>query len=302
MRKLLLHLAAAALLSGCHESASSQSGSLLYEQDVFKAYWYAGKAEIASYRLNQSRYGENHLGSAVLIFVTEDLSKTKQVKLDNPEKAGNDKVNVLKLNFTKKFVTGIYPYSMMLSVFTPVNHRKLPHSLKATMSSQEWCGHTFTQLNLKKNLFEVVSYSYFEQDGDSQFTVPDALLEDELWNVIRLDPDQLPTGEVKILPGMFHSRLNHTELTPRKAVIDKSVTDSLINYSLHYPSEGRTLRIQVEKEFPHKILGWAEELTGSDGKEMQTTAVLDKVLWIDYWTKNKNKYLSLRDSLGLTDN
>src|SRR5690606_24963330 len=129
-------------------------------------------------------------GKAVLIFVTEDLSKKLQVKLDNP--SGQNKINVLKLNFTKKFVTGIYPYSLMLSVFTPTNRKKEPASLKATMSSQEWCGQVYTQVNLRGNRYVVKSHSYFEQEADDQFSVRQALLEDELWNFIRLDHEHLP--------------------------------------------------------------------------------------------------------------
>lgn len=132
----------------------------------FNTHWYQGKAEITSYKLEQARYGEIHKGDAVLIFVTEDFSRSKQVKLDNPVQAGNDAVPVLKLNFTKKFNTGIYPYSMMLSVFTPVQIENYPRTLKATASSQEWCGHTFTQLNLRDNRYQAVLYSYFEDEGD----------------------------------------------------------------------------------------------------------------------------------------
>ena len=87
----------------------------------FNSYWYQGKAELTSYNLEQARYGEMREGQAVLIFVTEDFSKSKQVKLDNPGAAGDDAEKVLKLNMTKKFDTGLYPYSMMSSVFTPVN-------------------------------------------------------------------------------------------------------------------------------------------------------------------------------------
>jgi len=39
----------------------------------FKDYWYAGKAEISSYKLEQARYGELRDGTAALIFVTEDF-------------------------------------------------------------------------------------------------------------------------------------------------------------------------------------------------------------------------------------
>jgi len=80
-------------------------------------YWFQGKAEINSYNLTQYRYGEARDGEAVLIFVTEDFSRKKHVKLDDTEAAGRDKISVLKMNQTREFVTGIYPYHMMLSAF-----------------------------------------------------------------------------------------------------------------------------------------------------------------------------------------
>jgi len=128
----------------------------------FKDYWYQGKAEITSYNLQQARYGEIHKGDAVFIFVTEDFSKKKQVKLDYPSKNLKDAVPILKLNATRKFNTGIYPYSTMQSVFTPVNQKEDNGSLKVATSSQEWCGHTFMQLNQRGNNYQVQSNSYFE--------------------------------------------------------------------------------------------------------------------------------------------
>ena len=62
-----------------------------------QGYWNQGKAELTSFELQQARYGELHPGSAVLIFVTEPFSKTKQVKLDDPRRAPDDAVEVLKL-------------------------------------------------------------------------------------------------------------------------------------------------------------------------------------------------------------
>ena len=49
----------------------------------FYDYWYGGKAEISSYKLEQARYGEMREGSAVLVFVTEDFLPDEQVKADN---------------------------------------------------------------------------------------------------------------------------------------------------------------------------------------------------------------------------
>ncbi len=265
----------------------------------FNDYWYAGKAEIASYDLDQSRYGEIRQGHAVLIFVTEDFSKSKQVKLDYPQRSLKDKIGVLKLNFTKKFNTGIYPYSMMQSVFTPIDRNNHPNSLKTTMSSQEWCGHTYTQLNLKKDSYEIASYSYFEQEGDKQSTLDKTLLEDEIWNLIRLDYKNLPIGEVEIIPGVFHARLLHESLLPTKASASLTEHGQKVTYLLDYKKEKRSLSITFEKVFPHKILSWEETTKGLDGKVLTTKATLKKILHTDYWNKNKNKHAYLRDSLGL---
>ncbi|MEQ9230208.1 MAG: hypothetical protein RIF46_05960, partial [Cyclobacteriaceae bacterium] len=101
----------------------------------FNAYWSKGGAEITSYDLEQARYGEIHKGTAVTVFVTEPFSKSKQVKLDDYKSAGDDRVNVLKLNLTKKFLTGIYPYSMMLSTFSPLDGSPM---IKSSMTVQEW--------------------------------------------------------------------------------------------------------------------------------------------------------------------
>lgn len=83
--------------------------------EQFKAHWFDGHAEISSYALSQSRYGENREGTAVLLFVTEDFLKKEQVKANQKSK---ETLPVLKLNRTKKFLTGIYPYSIMSSSFS----------------------------------------------------------------------------------------------------------------------------------------------------------------------------------------
>jgi hypothetical protein len=103
----------------------------------FNDYWYQGKAEITAYAVEQERYGEIRKAEQVNIFVTEDFSARKQVKLDDPAAAGADRVPVLKLNTVRRYHTGIYDYSMMQSVFTPVSGDK---TLKTTCSVQDWCG------------------------------------------------------------------------------------------------------------------------------------------------------------------
>ena len=136
----------------------------------FKGYWYNGEAEINSYKLEQARYGEMREGTAVLLFVTEPFLSDKQVKAD---KTNPSNTSVLKLNATKNFNTGIYPYSIMQSTFFPVDNNQ--HALKISCSVQEWCGHVYMQLN-NRNDFEIMSHSYFESEADEDLNLNKANL------------------------------------------------------------------------------------------------------------------------------
>ena len=273
--------------------------------DPFAEYWYQGKAELTSYNLEQARYGEMHDGEAVLIFVTEDFSKKKQVKLDYPSRAGDDKVSILKLNHTKNFNTGIYPYSMMTSVFTPIHRNSYPSTLKVTTSSQEWCGHTYTQFNLDKNAYSVRFYSYFESEGDQSLKLKDAVLEDEIWTLIRLAPDELPTGNIDIIPGSMYQRLSHTDFQVESATAElKEGTNdtSLMEYGLFYEDLKRSLVIHFNKEFPHEIEGWEEHHVsgfGEEAQELVTRATRNKRIQLDYWNRNRPGDEVLREELGL---
>ncbi|WP_303315681.1 septum formation inhibitor Maf [Flavivirga abyssicola] len=258
----------------------------------FKNYWYAGEAEISSYKLEQARYGEIRNGQAVLIYVTEDFLPKVQVKAD---RQSGKNVPVLKLNATKKFNTGIYPYSIMQSTFYPVSNDK--HAIKISSSMQEWCGHVYSQLNNKKQ-FEIMSHSYFEGEADKSFNLDKAILENELWTQLRIDPKSLPTGDLEIIPSFEYSRLRHVPIKAYKA------TAVLANgtYSLNYPSLNRTLIINFNPNFPYSILGWEETFKsgfGSNAKELTTKATKLKTIKSAYWGKNHNKDEILRDTLQL---
>lgn len=266
----------------------------------FKSYWYDNKAEINHYRLTQARYGELRDSSvAILLFVTEDFLTDKQVKSDNAGKG----TSVLKMNFIRRFVTGIYDYSMMASVFTPVNRVEFPNTLKVTTSSQDWCGHTFMQMNFKNNQYRVASFSYFESEGDENFNLDKAFLEDELWTLIRIASDKLPKGKIKIIPGTMQSRLRHKKLSVETAEASiQDVKDNLKVYTVHYLESERTLKIFFENKFPNKITGWEETYKdgfGDKAKMLTTKAELIQTVFTDYWKKNANADIIWRDSLKL---
>ena len=273
-------------------------------QNPVKDYWYQGLAEITAYRLEQARYGEIRHGHASLVFVTEPFSKQKQVKLDNPSTARNDEVSVLKLNLTKKFNTGIYPYSMMTSTFTPMQLAPNSHALKITSTSQEWCGQTFMQINNRERDFSVELRSYFESEGDENFTLKKTWLEDELWTLIRLNPDRLPVGNLTIVPGVFYTRLRHTPFQAIAATAtlgDHASNPSLKTYTLEYPEQSRRLSIHFQSKFPYIIEGWEETHPSGFGSPqlLTTRAIAIKTILSDYWRRNRNSDSKLREELGL---
>jgi len=262
--------------------------------NTWNDYWYAGKAEVNSYKLVQSRYGQERIGSSVLVFVTEDFSKSKHVKLDYPNRNPSDKVSVLKTNMIRKFNTGIYDYSMMSSVFTPISADKYPHTLKVTTSSQEWCGHTWSQYSRGNGGFAIEGKSYFESEGDENSKLNADWLEDELWNRIRINPSTVPTGSIKIIPGSFYSRLNHVPFGIEDAFLEKQETTNNTTFTLQYKSIDRTLAITIDNTPPFRIQKWKET-----SKRGTTKGTLMKSMHIPYWSMNGNEYEVYRDSLML---
>ncbi|NOQ75150.1 MAG: septum formation inhibitor Maf [Crocinitomix sp.] len=259
-------------------------------------HWYDGKAEISSYKLEQARYGEVHKGQAVMIFVTEDFSKKSWTKADNP----TDKdVPVMKLNFTKNFNTGIYPYSMMLSTFFPFNDGK--NAVKVSASMQEWCGHTYMELRNKKQ-FEVRVDSYFEGESEEEIKLDKTYLEDDFWTIIRLNPENLPIGNAKVIPSFFYVRLAHVDLKAYDCKLSTQPNGEVTDYQFNFPDLERSVTITYETAFPHKIMGWKETYFsgwGDKRQELTTTAELNKSIRTDYWTKNSVADSTYRTELGL---
>lgn len=294
-------------LNGCTVVGDDNPAPISHTPEDFKNYWYSGKAELTRYRLEQARYGEIHSGDAVLIFVTEDFLPDKQVKYEFGPRPANVQ-SVLKLNFTRHFFTGIYPYSIMTSVFTPVE-AKAPGTLKATSSTQEWCGQTYMQLNRRDNKFRGFYHSYFQAEADKEFELEAVLLEDEIWAKIRLNPQALPAGEIRAIPGLQFLRLRHEEARPAKAIArlttlkDKTLSGKpLTVYRLEYQDIQRVLEIKFESQFPYAIVEWEEKTRSGFGEKekwLTTRAVKTHSIQLDYWTKNSVADSTYRKMLGL---
>lgn len=271
--------------------------------EQFRNYWYPNGAEISRFNLRQSRYGEIHEGDAVFIYVTESMNRQLQVKADQPDEKD---VPVLKLNATRKFFTGIYPYSVMTSVFAPVDPQQSLLPLKISFSSQEWCGHVYLQMNLRRNGYMIQGHSYFEKEADQKLQIENAFPEDAVWTLIRTAPSQLPQGPLNIIPGTVYVRFVHRPMESMQAVgkltaiRGKSLEGrALVQYELKFTEDNRVLRIQFEKDFPHRIQQWEETYSGLGGQALTTRATRTHTIMSDYWNRHNNADRRLLKKLGL---
>ena len=273
--------------------------SFARQHPSFDRYWYQGKAELTRYVLRQSRYGDLHDGEAVLIFVTEDFLPAAQVKQERGDSP--DAISVLKLNAYRRFYTGIYPYNLMTSSFTPVRPAGT-ETLKLSSTIQEWCGQVYSQINRRKDGLHTVLHSYFQDDADQKTVLPDATLEDGLWAQIRIDPSRIREGNQEIVPGLDYVRMRHKALRAYPAVVTRKTQaeSDLVDQPVEalesrYPAMGRDLTIYYEPEPPHVIQAWEENVGPQRTTAVRTHAIMD-----DYWNHNSADDGSYRDALGLT--
>ena len=316
IRVLVLTSVLCVLAAGCEDvspsgpaATSSSSGpyddrlpspeSFAVQYPSFDSYWYQGRAELTRYGLRQARYGEQHDGEAVLVFVTEDFLPGRQVKKEHGD--APDAVSVLKLNAYRRFYTGIYPYTLMTSSFTPPLAPGGP-TLKLSSGIQEGCGHVYPQNNRRDDGLHAVSHSYFQDDADQKTVLQTARLEDGIWAQIRIDPSAIPLGQQELIPALDYIRMRHKALRAYPAVVIQKpeVKTDLVDHpvatvQVKYPALGRDLTIYYEPKFPHVIQAWEENVG-----PQRTTAVRSRAIIDDYWNHNGADDSWYREALGLT--
>ncbi|MFK8162253.1 MAG: hypothetical protein AB8H12_07285 [Lewinella sp.] len=310
---LLLSLSCFLLFTACNtvQDSTEKATDTAEKQQVpghftggLYEYWYEGKAEINTYDLEQARYGDLRPGQVSMIFVSEDFLTDKQVKNDNYVNPSS--TPIIKTNMIRRFVTGIYDYSVMTSVFTPTKTDEQPHTLKVTTSMQDWCGQTFTQLNYAGGgSWDQQLRSYFEKEGDTNLSLPADFLEDEVFNRIRSGWENLPTGEYRVLPSTNFLLMTHQPYQAARATVslsDYSGADfketGLKSYLIDYGGLGRKLEVIFDAASPYIIRGW-NETAPSRGKSLTTKARLSHQKRAPYWSQNGVKDEPLRAEIGL---
>jgi hypothetical protein len=287
-------------------------------REDFAAQWNDWKAELSGYRLTQPRYGQARAGHAVMIWVTEPFSKSKHVKLDKPEAAGADRVEVMKLNLVRRFRTGVYDYNLLTSVFSPIaferGRPRLPE--KVAFSSQEWCGAVFAQLTRDGAGMRSTWNSYFEAEGDgsAQLAADDeAVFDDDLWWKLRELAQPFPPGKHRFYPSLTSVRLAHAPMTAGTLEAKRGAAEELKvpagtfkairwELSMTWAERKQTRTVWVEDAPARRILAWDGEVpsfTGSN-EPARERAELTGSFRDTYWQHNKVEDDALFDKLGIT--
>ncbi len=297
-------------------SFSAVAASMLFVlSPSFWSHWGDGKAEISTYEVVQNRYGEERTARVAHIYVTEPFNTGKQVKSDSPE--GEGVVQVLKQNRVKLFQTGIYEYSIMNSVFVPLNDYPIyslsgretgtanaGEPIKVTFSSQEWCGMTFHQLNNRTDGIESQSNSYFEMESDRRHLLDKpqkTLLADELFIAVRELARPLAEGEYTIYPTLEFCRLFHVDMKASRGQVKKR--DVSVNQdgkiapaTIWTVTAGDSQwEFTVAKAAPHLILSYSN----SEGGTVIERGTLLKSERLPYWGLHDNVHETYLEQIGL---
>ncbi|MCB1324758.1 MAG: hypothetical protein H7A21_11220 [Spirochaetales bacterium] len=285
-------------LAGCSGQAGA-SDDIRLEFDWLSNPEWRGKAEVAVYHGRVQRYFEDRAAELVLISVTEPFNMEELVK--NEAGAGT---LVLKQNQVLSFQTGVYPYRQMNSLFWRAESGDF---LKATMTSQEWCGQTFKEARPVADHLRLTYNSYWEGEanGSQRASLPQlrsgqlALLFDELPMAVRTAA-LARTDSIYIYPPLMSSQVYRPDFEvgriARRPVFNRAtvrhetmaLTVGARNYrhvratTVEWSDSGGTYRDTFyvdEDDEDHRLLRWDRH----DGGQF----LLSELYYSDYWNQNQ---------------
>jgi hypothetical protein len=292
------------------KSTTEQNVPSPYGADFWQT-WGDGQAEVAAYDLTMPRYGQPRKGTAIAITVSEPFSNSARVKADEGKHSGADVFSAMKLNLIREYQTGIYNYNDMLSVFVAledVNRRAAGKATKITFSSQEWCGHVWSELLFGPARIEQMRHSYFDGEGDSQRVIEEhssGIPEDTLmlaarriaWPRLRLGQSYV----VHVLTSLETERAQHVGLRffPATLFLSKVRRTTTVPAGSFRTNEFRVKRedgftwtYSVEADPPFRVIRW-ENSTGEHAELIGSARM-------EYWEMNAEGGEKALEKLGLT--
>jgi hypothetical protein len=246
-----------------------------------------------------SRYGEPRPAQLSLIYVTEPHDRRSWIKDDQAEEP--NRVEVLKLIRSMQFMTGIYPYFVMGSTFTPVDawQEERFQPVRINLDVQEWCGSVTHRVFPGRDGVRSLRLSYFEDEGETRQEAAleeGTLYEDALLIQLRELDGPFYGGEDwegQMVPELWSLRTGHAVIHAVPARITRTQDTRngvfVTRFRLEAGDYWRTY--DVERAEPRRVLGW-ETSTGEIAEILQTER-------LSYWELNQPGDERYRESLGL---
>lgn len=257
-----------------------------------------GKAEIAVYEGTVIRYRQQRSASLTLITVTEPFNTRQVVKSESGENA----TTALKQNQVLKYQTGVYPYSQMNSVFWNASTGDF---FKASMTTQEWCGHTFKEARRYGDGLRLAYNSYWEDEAVGEMYVEDPheealyLLYDELPLAVRTEQFQ-NAGRVYLFPMLMSSQVMRSDWDIGHPARKPAYTPAIVNtervtlnvarrnfqdvlkvtVTFEDGSTKKTDAFYVDMNDPNRLLLKWER---NDGGQFS----ISELYYTDYWNQNR---------------
>lgn len=128
--------------------------------------WDDGLSEMSYYDATDTIYGVERRYTRVHLFNREWMNPETGVKSEPPDPARD--VAAFKFTVAEEIPTDNYNYRYLTTAFA---RRPDLAPFKLTVSSQDWCGHTFKHLRWRDDKLIVQSFSYFD-DADRQWELP----------------------------------------------------------------------------------------------------------------------------------
>jgi hypothetical protein len=217
---------------------------------TFIDYWKNGKIETTKYDLKEDSISVGEGSLTFNIDYVEGVNKS-------------DSIQVLHSDFTGKIHKENYDYSAMTSAYLPLNLTIRPHAMKVINSVQEPTGNSFLELSQIPKSYEINAKNTFKEKTKEHFILERKNLEDELWSKVRMNPNDLPTGDIEMIPSFsyWQSVRKSPNIYEAKAELKDYVGTEFTGkklkiYTVDYPDLKRNLLIVFEGEFPFEIVGW----------------------------------------------
>lgn len=236
---------------------------------VEAADWHDGRAEVSTYDSTRTVYGKVRKFSTTMLVVKESIGRFSRVKVDSPNPP-EPVLDGCKMHLVQTFETENYPYHFAITVLV---ERLRPFVLiKQSVSSQEWCGTTFQQINHLGQAWKYWWNSYWEDEGHGEHVLGGRpYTEEQLLLLLRAV--KWETGlavELPMIWGLHGTRATATEplvsvvkCTGRQAV--EVPAGKFTCWVIDVTARGRTAQYKVSDQAPYLLV----EYTSDQGRSMQ---------------------------------